>query len=98
MSNDAKILTCVSIIEQKCEELSKLTDAKDRVEREYSMLAQRILNSLEVLRKKQSEREEKRREKEDKMLEKTLKMHKNQEVLFKNQEVLSKKKPKSILK
>ncbi len=72
MTDDNKILLCISHIEIKCHELTKLTNPKDRVDREYSMLAQQILNKLETLRKKQSEREQKQRNKEDELIQKQI--------------------------
>ena len=87
-----KIQACISCIESKCEELAKLTDPKNKVEREYSMLAQRMINNFESLRKKQEDRDNKKKEKEESQYKK---------IELQNQQNYAKQvafHPKSILK
>lgn len=98
-----KIIECIDTIEKKCEELAKLTDPKNKLEREYSLLAQRILNNFENLRKKQEERENKIKEKEEqkklkflqdinKQKENSLKIQKKQEEEIMRMQLLNQKK------
>lgn len=82
MSNSDKIKLCILAIEIKCAELSKLTDPNKPIEREYSLLCQRLLKSFESLHEKQEKYEEKeqkikekKQREEDRIVKRQNKLH-----------------------
>jgi hypothetical protein len=67
-----KISAYIESIIKDCKNLVKITNPEDKIEREYSILAQKIIGQYESLIKKQKERQQREEEKLEKAKNKIL--------------------------